>query len=234
MQKNKGFTLTELLVTVGTIGVISSLLLPVVAKTKHRARDTQCMNNRRNLWMNMIGAYDSAVSDAHPTDADQQEFGRIFCEDNLKPFLPDSTFKNANAYFSKPLTCPYALKTGPVRAPFGLISASGFSKEFPSVSLGDVSYFSYTYYINENFLSSHDDNFPRVAIADTFNYSPRVDVRVGDILSYGGIDDSQSSSFNLDQNITFDSSVLHPHKGPGAWVTLGDGSSRWLKTDRLE
>jgi prepilin-type N-terminal cleavage/methylation domain-containing protein len=41
------FTLTELLVTIGLIGVLASLLLPACGRAKEKARSTQCTNNLR-------------------------------------------------------------------------------------------------------------------------------------------------------------------------------------------
>ena len=42
------FTLVELLVVLAIIGVLVSFLLPVLAKTKEKTRETQCLNNLRN------------------------------------------------------------------------------------------------------------------------------------------------------------------------------------------
>src|SRR5689334_12292706 len=44
-----GFTLIELLVVLAVLGLLASMLLPILARTKESARQTTCLNNLRQL-----------------------------------------------------------------------------------------------------------------------------------------------------------------------------------------
>tara|TARA_B110000438_G_scaffold289555_1_gene324243 strand:+ start:160 stop:1623 length:1464 start_codon:yes stop_codon:yes gene_type:complete len=50
-----GFTLTELLVTIGIIGIIAGLILTAIARAKHKANRITCLNNLSQIGKALIG-----------------------------------------------------------------------------------------------------------------------------------------------------------------------------------
>ncbi|MEW6355596.1 MAG: prepilin-type N-terminal cleavage/methylation domain-containing protein [Planctomycetota bacterium] len=58
-RRSAGFTLTEMIVVIGIIGVVLGLLTPVIARVRKAGRDTQCKSNLRQIFQ----AYKIYVSD---------------------------------------------------------------------------------------------------------------------------------------------------------------------------
>jgi prepilin-type N-terminal cleavage/methylation domain-containing protein len=67
-MRNRGFTLIELLVVIAIIAILAAILFPVFAKAREKARQTQCLNNARQI----------AVAVA------------MYAQDNDEMMLPDS------------------------------------------------------------------------------------------------------------------------------------------------
>lgn len=62
--KNKGFTLIELLVVIAIIAILASILFPVFAKAREKARQTQCASNLKQLalaWLMYAQDYDETA-----------------------------------------------------------------------------------------------------------------------------------------------------------------------------
>gem|GEM_PF-1214122 len=52
-QHRRGFTITELLVSIAIVGVLLGLILPAVARSRESARRVQCVNNLRQVGVAM-------------------------------------------------------------------------------------------------------------------------------------------------------------------------------------
>ena len=64
MRRREGFTLAELLVTVGVIAVLMAILLPSLVRAREQARRVSCMSNLRQLtsgYLHFAQANDGAL-----------------------------------------------------------------------------------------------------------------------------------------------------------------------------
>jgi len=52
--KSKGFTLIELLVVIAIIAILAAILFPVFAKARGKARQTQCINNEKQIGLSLM------------------------------------------------------------------------------------------------------------------------------------------------------------------------------------
>jgi len=68
-RKRNAFTLIELLVVIGIIGLLMSILLPTLRRATQAARETQCMNNMRQLGLGVM-MYADGSKGVIPFDGD--------------------------------------------------------------------------------------------------------------------------------------------------------------------
>ena len=62
----KAFTLVELLVVVGIIGILITLLLPAIQSSREAGRRIQCANNMRQLAMSCAAYHERAGASLRP------------------------------------------------------------------------------------------------------------------------------------------------------------------------
>ena len=68
MLSKRGFTLIELLVVIAIIAILAAILFPVFSKAREKARQTQCMNNQRQLAI-AISMYTQENEETLPLNA---------------------------------------------------------------------------------------------------------------------------------------------------------------------
>ncbi len=80
-SKSRGFTLIELLVVIAIIGILASMLLPVLAKAKAKAKAMAGMSNKRQLqmaWESFKGDHDGDLPGNRATYYSFDEVGKRF------------------------------------------------------------------------------------------------------------------------------------------------------------
>lgn len=83
MRTTKGFTLTELLIVIGIILVLSGTIYALLAPARVKAKETSCMSNLKQLYL-AVSLYGQDNSDAHEFE---ELDGHVSLPRDYKPVL---------------------------------------------------------------------------------------------------------------------------------------------------
>jgi prepilin-type N-terminal cleavage/methylation domain-containing protein/prepilin-type processing-associated H-X9-DG protein len=111
--KPRGFTLVELLVVIGIIGILASLILPAVNSARESGRRTQCQNSMKQIGLAALH-YESQYKKLPPARGD----GRHSFFAYILPFLEEKTVADryvlkSNTNWESPANVGTAANPGP-------------------------------------------------------------------------------------------------------------------------
>lgn len=92
-QKNKGFTLIEILIVVIIIGILAAIALPNFSKSKEGALDKEAIANLK-LIQAAEKIYQMETNNYYPSSGSQSDIATI--NDNLKLVLPAGSSRSWN------------------------------------------------------------------------------------------------------------------------------------------
>lgn len=131
MTASRAFTLIELLVVIAIIAVLATILFPVLAQAREKARQTQCASNTRQLALGVLmyaQDYDEALP---PTAIVSENSDGTLWPDLLAPYLkndqirlcPDDANGKRNSYGLNELLFADLTDPDSLQAPVGTLAS---------------------------------------------------------------------------------------------------------------
>ena len=119
MNRQRAFTLTELLVVIGIIAVLAAILLPALASASHKSRQTACFNNLHQVGLG-FASFSLDHEGKYPMQLSERLEGSM--EYNQSEIITNTEFSRAFQHFAalsnqvpnaKIFTCPADRKRKP-------------------------------------------------------------------------------------------------------------------------
>ncbi len=106
-----GFTLIELLVVIAIIGILASMLLPALARSKAKAKQTQCLSNLRQVGLALM-LYEGDFERLPPQASQVADFMNPASAPNCLKLIAPYLQGEDRTFSSKVYSCPDARKPG--------------------------------------------------------------------------------------------------------------------------
>ena len=206
-MKRRGFTLIELLVVVAIISILASILFPVFARAREKARQTSCLSNAKQLGLGVL-MYAQDYDEIFPSGGDA--YGNNGWVRGISPYIKNSQL------FVCPSRSVAADTTGSAEVLPGLWSNQmGYGWNFGSISG--------TNYAFDGLLMANDTG---VAIGNVSDASSTI--MLGDMELAAGGTMMYIAYYTDNPGLTLTSR----HNGGGNYC-FADGHGKWLSKENV-